>query len=514
MSSQRRVAVEIKGLLKRSAWLPLLCLVWCLPLLAEDSSAAAGQGMQPAVAQGSLSRQASIERASKESVAPGSASASFDSAASEPKNPANPAAPSSNPDTDWTPAAYLNAHLPHWLWLSGEFRNREEGRTNYGFRPGKDDAYGLTRLRIGLDIGPNSWFRAFIQARDSEVIGANPKNVTSSMKDVFDLSQAYIEFRNGESGWFSLKTGRQELSFGDERLIGRSNWSNASRSFDAVRLTVGTQDVGALLDLFAASVVKNYPTSFDKVQSGRDFYGVNLAMTRLVPKATIEPYVYLKTVSSVTGTDKRSGNERLYTTGLRWAGTVPGGFDYRARYSLQSGHYADNSIHAWAGYAILGYTIQKSRFEPRFSIEYNYASGNKVIGGSVRETFDLLYPTTHQWRRITDLFGEQNITDLKPGIDFRPTKRMRVYFVASDLSLASRYDSLYDTAGAVLVKVPKGGALSKDIGKEGDLYGTYDVNSRLQIGAGLGYLVAGQFLKAASPGGNSSYPYVFMDYHF
>ena len=132
----------------------------------------------------------------------------------------------------------------------------------------------------------------------------------------------------------------------------------------------------------------------------------------------------------------------------------------------------------------------------------------------MRETFDLLYPTTHQWRRITDLFGEQNITDLKPGIDFRPTKRMRVYFVASDLSLASRYDSLYDTAGAVLVKVPKGGALSKDIGKEGDLYGTNDVNSRLQIGAGLGYLVAGQFLKAASPGGNSSYPYVFMDYHF
>src|SRR5205814_8463983 len=112
--------------------------------------------------------------------APRTASASMHSTATEPKHPANPAAPSSNPDTDWTPAAYLNAHLPHWLRLSGEFRNREEGRTNYGLRPGKDDAYGLTRLRIGLDIGPNSWFRAFIQARDSEVIGAHPKNVTTS----------------------------------------------------------------------------------------------------------------------------------------------------------------------------------------------------------------------------------------------------------------------------------------------------------------------------------------------
>ena len=45
------------------------------------------------------------------------------------------------------------------------------------------------------------------------------------------------------------------------------------------------------------------------------------------------------------------------------------------------------------------------------------------------------------------------------------------------------------------MKIPKGGALSKDIGKGGDLYGTYDVNSRLQIGAGFGHLV-------------------FMDYHF
>jgi hypothetical protein len=32
--------------------------------------------------------------------------------------------------------------------------------------------------------------------------------------------------------------------------------------------------------------------------------------------------------------------------------------------------------------------------------------------------------------------------------------------------------------------------------------------------AGFGLLVAGQFLNEASPGGDSSYPYVFVDNHF
>jgi hypothetical protein len=431
-------------------------------------------------------------------------------------SPSQVALPGSGLDAQdvWTPAGYVNARLPGWLRLSGEFRTRAEGRTAYGFTPGQDDAYALTRVRLGVDWIPAAWFRAFVQARDAEVLGVDPRHLTSSMRDVFDLSQAYLEFRNRERGWFHLRVGRQEMVFGDERLIGRSNWSNASRSFDAVRLTLGTEGAGAVLDLFAAAVVKNYPTSFDRVQPGRNFYGVNLALTQLVPRATLEPYVYLKAVPSVRGTDKISGNERLYTSGLRWAGTLPGGFDYRARYSIQTGHFANNSIHARAGYAVLGYTIPGTRLQPHLSIEYNYASGNRAIGSPVRGTFDLLYPTTHQWHRITDLLGEQNIKDLKPGFDFRPTKKMRVYAFLSDLWLASRYDSLYDSTGAVLVAVPKGGALSQHIGREVDLYGTYDINPRLQLGAGLGHLYAGRFLRENTPGSGTSYPYAFLDYHF
>ena len=452
------------------------------------------------------------------------ASTSSDAAAAGPSAPtgAPRSAAASNSDAGWTPGTAINSWLPHWLRVSGEFRDRMEGHTAYGFKPGVNDEFDLTRVRLGLDFTPTSWFHAFVQARDSEAIGeGNAAHITTSMRDVFDLNQGYLEFRNGEKGWFGLKVGRQELQFGDQRLLGVSNWSNASRSWDAVRLTLGSDNVGpwlgnigAHLDVFAGSVVKNYYTSWDHVQAGRNLYGFNLALTKIVPKATIEPYVYLKTVPTVTAVDKTKGNERLYTSGVRFAGTIPGGFDYRLRYSRQSGHFADSSISAWAGYGVLGYTIPGTRYQPRFSIEYNYASGNKAIGSPTVGTFDLLYPTTHQWDRITDLFGEANIRDLKPGFDFRPVRKLKVRFVYSDLHLASKYDSLYDTTGAALVKVPKGGALSTHIGQETDVYGTYDVNKRLQIGAGFGHLIAGEFLKQNTRGASASYPYGFVDYNF
>jgi hypothetical protein len=535
MFDQLRVTATIGSVAKKGLGLLALGLIWSSPFLAAASAIASGQNQQPAAAQDSASQQADSSQSSSANTEPGGAtSATHYSSATDgtpstgtaaspsPQSAAPTAAYIADPDAGWTPASYINAWFPSWLRLSGELREREEAHTGYGFTPGNDYGYDLSRIRIGLDVTPNSWFHAFVQARDSEVIGGDvPPALLSNSRDVFDLNQAYVEFRNGENGWFSLKTGRQEIYFGDERLIARSNWSNATRSFDAIRLTLGSDNVGpalnnigARLDIFAASVVKDYPNSFDEPLPGQNFYGFNLALSKVIPRASIEPYVYLKTLPSVTGVNKKKGNEREYTSGLRLAGTIPGGVDYRGRYSFQSGHSADDPIRAWAYYGILGYTIPRVPLQPRFSIEFNYASGNSYIGDKVVGTFDQLYPTTHQWERITDLFGEQNIKDWKPGFDFKPTKKMHVYFIVSDLSLASKFDSLYNNSGSVLIKVPKGGALSTDVGKEGDLYGTYDINRRLQVGMGYGRFFAGRFVKQNSGGADSAYPYGFLDYNF
>ena len=423
--------------------------------------------------------------------------------------------PRPEPGKGWTPSAYVNSRLPEWLRLSGQFRIRAEAPTAYGFKSGNNDAYALTRAVLEIDAAPISWFHAFVQARDAEVMGANPKNVTSSMKDAFDLTQAYIELRDAEQGWISLLAGRQQLYYGDERLVGRSDWSNASRSFDAVRLRLQNQTYAARVDVFASSVVKNYPTSLDKVLPGQNFYGTDMALAKLAPKVTIEPYLYVKTLPSVRGVDRLAGNERLYAFGLRLNGGSGRGFDYRGRYAFESGHLADDPIRAWGGYGVFGYTIPKSHFQPRFSIEYAYASGNKTPGDRVIRRFDQLYPTTHGQRGITDLFAEENIKDLKPGFDFNPMKKMKISFTVNRLGLASKYDSLYDPhSEVVIVKVPAGGALSTDIGTEADLFGSYEINQRLELGAGFGHLYGGPFLRENSQVGNVTYPYVMLNYRF
>jgi hypothetical protein len=153
------------------------------------------------------------------------------------------------------------------------------------------------------------------------------------VKDVFDLRQAYIDFRNSETGWIRVRTGRQEMQFGAQRLVGGRDWSNTAQVFDGMRLTLGYD--GERVDVFSSSVVVNYPTAFDDHQGGTNFNGAYGSFTRLVAKAALEPYVFWKTAITVKSEEGKLGNESLLTPGFRWAGALPLGFEYAAEAARQ-----------------------------------------------------------------------------------------------------------------------------------------------------------------------------------
>jgi len=96
---------------------------------------------------------------------------------------------------------------------------------------GNENGYDLSRLRGGFTVKPTPWVSTYIQFHDAHALDLPLVYTASNMKDNFDFRQAYLEFKVPHA---DIKAGRQELRFGGERLVGVSDWTNVSRTFDAV----------------------------------------------------------------------------------------------------------------------------------------------------------------------------------------------------------------------------------------------------------------------------------------
>lgn len=428
--------------------------------------------------------------------------------AEDPQSPLNQG--SAQKPENRAPARYVNRMFPKWFRVSGEYRVRPEGRTAFKFTPDVDDAYVLSRFRLNLEAKPTPRFRVFAQAQDARAGGIDPTRVNSTLKDAFDLRQLYVEFKSSEDGKASVQGGRQELIYGIERLVGAANWTNTARVFDALRLRVG--QAAAHLDLFTSSVVVNQPTSFDRFPNGLHFHGAYGVLSKAIPRASLEPYVFWKTARQVKSKEGKLGNLDLYTVGLRWAGQLPLGFDYAMEGAHQNGHFANDHIAAWGGYWIVGYS-PSVRLKPRFSAEYTYATGDSGRQNQTG-TFDQLYPTNHGVFGLTDQLSWRNIKHVRAGVELKPLGKLRLNADYHSEWLANRLDALYGGTGSVAVKVPKAGALHTHIGQEADFYFKCAVRPELTVGSGFGHLFPGRFLLENSPGSGTSYPYIFLEYKF
>ena len=71
----------------------------------------------------------------------------------------------------------------------------------------------------------------------------------------------------------SLKIGRQEMTYGDQRFIGLTDWSNTGRSFDAARLRYQAGKK-SWINLFTARVVIPRDDYFNESNEADQFSGL------------------------------------------------------------------------------------------------------------------------------------------------------------------------------------------------------------------------------------------------
>jgi hypothetical protein len=409
------------------------------------------------------------------------------------------------------PSDRLNKELPKWLSFGGELRTRIEGFAGGAFKPNNDDSYLLTRVRLNMKVQPANWLKFFFQAQDAHVFWKNQNPAAPPYQNIFDLRQGYVEVGGIENMVAGVRLGRQELAFGDERLIGNTNWTNTARSFDGLR---GTFHRGVYrLDVFAVSVVKLHDGQFDENTPGNNLYGAYVGLDKLIPKASVQPYFFWRRQSGLLTETGTQGVSDFGTLGVRWVGKLPAGFDYGMEMAKQSGSLGSDTISAWAGHWMVGHTFAAARFTPRIMTEYNYASGDHNGKDGIRGTFDQLYPTAHDKYGLTDQVGWKNIEHLRGGVEFQLQKKWSATAKYSSWWLADPHDALYNTSSSVVARVLSGVA-GRFVGQGIDFVTSYKPLRPMEISGGVGHIFPGTFLKNATPGRAYTFPYVSLAYFF
>jgi hypothetical protein len=415
-------------------------------------------------------------------------------------------AQSSYPQPHAETATYGGPAIPMWLSLDFLIRGRTERQTAIGFTSSNDHAYELSRVWGGIQIKPTSWITGYAQFLDLHALGLPLKYTASNMRDSFDLRQGFVRVGTDNA---SIKAGRQELSFGGERLVGISDWSNTSRTFDGFSGRFGNTN---RLDIFSASVVKVAPTSFDDHARGLNFHGIYGTISTLLPKTTLEPYLLVKALPGVKSQQGSPGNEAEFTFGMRLLERLPQGFEYVVEGALQRGSYSSNSIHAGAGYGKVGYNAP-THWNPRLQLEYDYATGNPHRNLNRISTFDQLYPSSHNTFGLTDLLGWQNIQQRRLNFDVSPQKHLTVSLQQEFLQVANQHDSVYSGSGGVLVKPPTAGFVTSSIGHEFDASARYVLNSHYIFNAGIAHFSPGTVMEDNSHGTPITLGYLSLTYH-
>lgn len=401
-----------------------------------------------------------------------------------------------------------NELMPSWLRVRGEFRERVEGFAGSGFVEGRDDLYALSRFRFNATVTPSTMFAFQVQAQDARVAKKQVGPTLAPFKGAFDLRMAFADVGNAKTP-VAVRLGRQELAYGEQRLVGHVSWLNTARTFDGAKVTLRGKK--ASVDVFGASVVRILDKEFDKSGNGNKFFGA-YATTAVLPKSSLEPYFFWRGDRAITQETGGAAHLGVATIGARWAGALPARLDYSVEMAAQTGTVGTDDVRAWAGH----WTLRETYPGPhalKLSAELNMASGDSNPTDGTRGTFDQLYPTPHDKYGLSDQVGWRNIRHVRAGVDITPWKKWTLGGNYHSWWLMESRDGLYNAGGTQIARVIAG-ATSTHVGQELDAQVTRPITPQLLLAGGVAHIFPGGFLKQATPGASYTFPYVMATYVF
>ncbi len=426
-------------------------------------------------------------------------------------------------------------------------RLRAEGKDDAGFtdagsnwdfslRPQDDNNnhYLLSRVMPRVGYTAKQWAflvegRSSSSLNDERYVATGAGQGLAERDGPIDAHQAYVFIGNHKEFPVSLKIGRQELVYGDQRLVGHLRWNNNARTFDAAKVRWQNKFFG--VDAWTGGLVYNDHNNLNKSNSQDHFSGAYFNFPTLAKNEIVEAYLLARNVERGIATDNWTGvaapfrfpgAQDLYTAGLRVKSKplAYDAWDYGAELMYQFGNrtavfpaatvaaaLAAPRLDQKAYAAVLqgGYTWTEHPWQPRLALIYSYASGDKNSADGESNTFQNLFATTHLFYGYMDLSSLQNLQDIRLAFHVKPKANLSLAAEVHFQSLNRTSDFWYNV-GAVPrnftgAAVGSGGgyrinpSYSRQLGTEIDLIAAWTFKPYAQIEANVSRYIRGDYIK-------------------
>jgi hypothetical protein len=364
--------------------------------------------------------------------------------------------------------------------LGGEVRPRFEVRNPVVGPAGSEVTREFTSMRSRLSARAtlSEGIVGFVQLQDVRVWGSE-QSTTDPSADALDMHQAWVELGDPAAGRFALRLGRQELSYGGQRLIGALDWVQQARAFDGGRLRFRPSDRLAL-DGLALRIGDE-----DAGQPDAGLYG--LYATANVA-GSLEGYLLYHTQDTFLGVQPISEDQsKRYTIGGRWASSVAG-LDWRVEAAYQAGETvlppAGTGPRPADDIAAYLFAVRAgTRVGDRLGVAlwYDHLSGDDDLDDGRDRVFDTLFATNHKFYGYMDLFTDIPRHTARRGLQDLAMKT--TYQLAESHTLAVDLHSFFFAATDGLDR--------GHIGEELDITYAWRYAPRVSITGGASYFRAG-----------------------
>ena len=385
--------------------------------------------------------------------------------------------------------------------LTGQARVRyeyDDGFTLKGYTPGDHDPLLLERVRLDFNARWREGPRAFLQLQDAHAFltrfGDHDFAASNPIEDALDLRQFYLDWSRIGGSPVGFRIGRQQISYGDQRVFGPGNWGNTGRfSWDAVVLKFETDRVSS--DLWMGDYLR-YKSETWPDRSTPDFLTlVDYVQIRRLPVRLDVFYVLKHDASGRVVGESGTGDLLSHTLGVQAEGRALRRLDGSVTLAGQCGRYGQDQLRAFGASTRLGVTLPAA-WTPRVGGQFTWGSGDRDPSDGVHGTFDGVYGGRDIFfYGYLNLFFWANLRDYEVDISARPRRALTGYLEAHHFALDQARDGWY-TTGLQVARRDRTGRSGTTLGDEADARVAWAPSDHLELMAGLGRFFPGSFVAA------------------